>query len=537
MEGTVEFHGVETSLANALDLAGHTADAAQIIEASTLIDRARVTDASETGETSASAEGLAVCEQLEAEATALHEELSAVGELRSEMEGRLTSAIARLDRSTGCYLDRADGELGRAALLLDRADRWTGMAEPEARVALLESSIVTLDAQLLELPSGDRAVLVAAVGPARVAISVGEVPCPSSSALAEAWLSLHQRLEGLESRIEASGHGAKAAAVRLDAAQAAARSAADEAMPRSVTASEADRLEELHDRFLTMEVKAGRSIRWGAARKGFEEAQQASSKALGEIGYSTWAAFRMGNGLTTISPAKLDENARALEELDRAEAEHAELMGGVEQATELQSVLSAIDTALDHAVALLARDPYAEVVVGGPNLLTDALRSQTIDAGSLCIDRDDALSHLRQVLEEAGCCGHAEVNSEPGLVALAKSWLAVLESADVAAVRILRERERAATELDGLCHPATGPNGGCLDHERGAVAAAVPRGLAGPIPLIVLLSDAPLTALESVLELPDDVQILVLGDTEGMAEWAAAFPQEVAHCVEIGAVV
>lgn len=161
------------------------------------------------------------------------------------------------------------------------------------------------------------------------------------------------------------------------------------------------------------------------------------SKALNKISYSTWVAFRMGNGLTTISPAKLDECARALGGLDRAETKRAELMGGVEQATELQSVLSAIDTALDHAVALLGFDPYAEVVDGEPNLLTDALRSQTIDADSFCIDRDDALSHLRQVLEEAGCCGHIEVNSEPGLVALAKSWLAVLESADVAAVRIL----------------------------------------------------------------------------------------------------
>ncbi|MDG2233753.1 MAG: hypothetical protein P8L16_07985 [Ilumatobacter sp.] len=352
-----------------------------------------------------------------------------------------------------------------------------------------------------------------------------------------------------------------------------------------------------------MEAKADRSIRRGTSRKDFEEAQQALSKALGEIGYSTWAAFRMGNGLTTISPAKLDEHAHALEEhahaleeLDRAKTEHAELMGGVEQATELQRVLSAIDSALDHAVALLARDPYAEVVDGEPNLLPDALRSQTIDAGSICIDRDDALSSLWQVLEEAGCCGDTEVNSEPGLVALAKSWLAVLESADVAAVRSRRDRERAATELDGLSHPAAGPHGGCLDHERGAVhaaeaavavhrealldvnrarielhtllatelalaeehdakreqlerervsgrmasgrfddiagdqggigalAAAVPRGLAGPIPLIVLMGNAPLTALESMLELPDNVQILVLGDTEGMAEWTAALP-------------
>ncbi|MDG1878287.1 MAG: hypothetical protein P8I99_12845 [Acidimicrobiales bacterium] len=124
-------------------------------------------------------------------------------------------------------------------------------------------------------------------------------------------------------------------------------------------------------------------------------------------------------------------------------------------------------------------------------------------------------------------------------------------------MRILRDRERSATELKGLSHPATGPHGGCLDHERvsgrftsdhfddiagdqggiGAVAAAVRWGLASLIPLIVLTGDAPLAALENVLELPEDVQILVLGDTEGMAEWTAAFPQQVAHCAEIGAVV
>ena len=608
-EGTVEVHGVQMSLASALDLAGHTSDAAQIIEASTLIDAARAEGVSGTDEAVAHAESLAACEQLEAEATALAEELSGAGMLRSDMTTRLSSAVARLDPDTGRELDRADGELGRAARLADRPDPWTGMAEPEARVAALESFIESLDIQLGELPSGDRAALAAALGTARVSISVGDVPCPESGALVEAWLSLHQRLGGLESRIEATGGGTEAVAARLDAARSAARAAEDAAVPRSVQADETSRLEALHDRVLEMEAKAGRSIRRGTARKDFEEAQRDLNEALDEIGYPTWAAFRMGNGLASVSQAKLDEYERAREELESAEIEWAELMARLERETDLQSVLNAIDTALDHAVTLLGFDPYADATNDDPDLLADALRARTIDAGSLPVDREDAFTHLRGVLEETGCYGHTDVSSEPGLVALAETWLRVLESADAAAVRILRDRERAAAELKELILLGAGSRVDRLDRERsavhdaeaavavhrealldvsrarielhmllatelavaeehdaklellegarvleriarhrldsvaggpsgiGAVAAAVPRGVAGPIPLVVLMGDAPLSALDDVLQLPEDVQILVLGDTDGMAEWTAALPQELAHFIEGGAVV
>lgn len=608
-EGTVEVHGVQMSLASALDVAGHTSDAAQIIEASTLIDAARADGVSGTDEAIAHSESLAACEQLEAEVTALADELSGAGTLRSDMTSRLSSAVARLDPDTSRRLDRADGELGRAARLADRPDPWTGMAEPEARVTSLESFIESLDAQLADLPSGDRAALAAALGTARVSVSVGEVPCPESGALVEAWMSLHQRLGGLESRIEATGGGTEAVAARLDAARSAARAAENAAVPRSVQAEETSRLEELHDRVLEMEAKAGRSIRRGTARKEFEEAQRDLNEALDDIGYPTWAAFRMGNGLASVSQAKLDEYERAREELESAEFEWAELMARLERETDLQSVLNAIDTALDHAVALLGFDPYADAADDDPELLADALRARTIDADSLPVDRDDAFAHLRSVLEETGCFGHTDVTSEPGLVGLAETWLRVLESGDAAAVRLLRDRERAAAELKELILLGAGSRVDRLDRERqavheaeaavavhrdalldvnrarvelhmllatelavaeehdaklellegarvleriarhrldsvaggpsgiGAVEAAVPRGLAGPIPLVVLMGDAPLSALDDVLELPDDVQILVLGDTDGMAEWTAALTPEVAHFIEGGAVV
>ena len=48
-------------------------------------------------------------------------------------------------------------------------------------------------------------------------------PSPEASALAHAWTSLHQRLRGLESRMEAAGGGTEAVAERLETAGAAAK--------------------------------------------------------------------------------------------------------------------------------------------------------------------------------------------------------------------------------------------------------------------------------------------------------------------------
>lgn len=607
--GSVEVHGVRMDLTRALELAGATSDAAQIIEASTLVDAASTAGMSESDEAVAHAESLAACEQLETEAADLADELSGAAALRSEMTARLSAAAALLDPDAGRGLDRIDGDLARAARIAERPDPWTGMSEPKVRVAHLEEFIETLDGHLAELPSGDRAALAAALGTARVSISTGDVPCPESAALAEAWTSLHQRLSGLESRIEATGRGTEAVAARLDAARTAARSAEDAAVPRSVQEAETRRLEELHDQVLAAEARAGRSIRRGASRRHFEEAQRALNAALDEIGYPTWAAFRMGNGLASVSQADLDEYDRAREELEQAESEWTEVMARLERETDLQSVLNAIDTALDHAVALIGHDPYSGSADDDPDRLADELRARTIDAASIPVAREDAFVHLRSVLDESGCFGHAEIHSDPGLVALAETWLRTLQAADAAAVRMLRDRERAAAELNELILLGEGSRVDRLDAERravhaaedrvaqhrealldvsrarlelhillatelavaeehdaklqllegarvleriarhrvdnlaggptgiDAVAAAVPRGLAGPIPLAVLMGDAPMSALDDVLAMPEDVQILVLGDTDEMEEWASRLPPGVADFIERSALV
>jgi len=601
--GTVEVHGIEMSLDSALDLMGETADAALILDAGALVDVAPVPEFADAPEGPADAEASVGRDRLETEAAELADELSGAGALRREMAGRLDTAIAALRPDAGRLLDVADGDLGRAARLADRPDPWTGLANPQERIDTLEVLVAEIDGVLAELPSGDRAALAAATNTARAAITEGDVSCPEAAALAEAWLALHQRLEGLESRIGATSGGTDVVTARLDAARLAARAAEDAASPRLVLPEEHAHLEELHDRLLDLEARVGRSIRRGAARRDFAKADAALNDALEAIGYPSWAAFRMGNGMTPVSVESVQAHEQAQQRLETAEAEWADLMERLERDPDLQAVLGAIDAALEHAVALLGEDPYADTD-DDPELLAGLLRARTVDAATLRVERGDAMSHLRSSLDEAGAIGHQGVGTEIGLVALGETWLGVLEAADAAAVRLLRDRERAEAELQALAsfegesrvdgleaeraavHTAEGAvaehrdalqevsrvrlelhmllatemavaeehdaklellaaaraeeraNGRELDpaddDETGvdAVISAVPRGTGGPIPLVVLLGSAPLSVLEALDELPEDVQIVVVGDVEGMEEWVDRQPDGSVEIVE-----
>ena len=101
---------------------------------------------------------------------------------------------------------------------------------------------------------------------------------------------------------------------------------------------------------------------------------------------------------------------------------------------------------------------------------------------------------------------------------LAATELAVAEEHD--AKLQLREGAKVLERLaEHRMNTATG--GPCgID----AIAAQVPRGKAGAVPLVVLMGAAPVEALDGLIGLPDDVQVLVVGDTPGLAEWVANQP-------------
>lgn len=318
-DGIVEVHGVRMALADMLDLVGPTADAAVIVEASTLA--APSPGAPTHPEQQALVEAQARRAELEAQVGLLAEELGAGGGLRRDMKSRLAAADADIDRTAGARLDRADGALSRAARDAELADPWTGSNDTVDRLDTLRSLVVELDRQLAGLPSGDRAELASAAATCRLVLADGVVADPEAVALAEAWLSLHQRLEGLESRVESTGGGTEAVAARVDAARAAARAAEDAAVPRPISAEEVAQLEGLHERVVAMEGKTGRTMRRGAANRAFDEAQAELTSALGAVGYPSWAAFRMGNGLAPVRPDLLHGYEVARNELDAAELE------------------------------------------------------------------------------------------------------------------------------------------------------------------------------------------------------------------------
>ncbi len=77
------------------------------------------------------------------------------------------------------------------------------MQDVPARIAELRQSIVAMDDTLERLASGDRPALAAAAASARAAIvgvDGGKASSPEAAALAQAWLGVHQRLRGLESK-------------------------------------------------------------------------------------------------------------------------------------------------------------------------------------------------------------------------------------------------------------------------------------------------------------------------------------------------
>ena len=610
--GLVEIDGAESDLGDTVASLGETADSALIIDAASLpkASAGLIEETDEPGETddAALSTAKAKLEELDARIGSLAEELAASSTIRSDMTADLTSSLAQVDRSAVEDLDRADGELGRAARLAERPDPWTGMSDVPERIEQLQAHVEDVDNRLSGLPSGDRPALAAAVATARATLVSGAVPSPEAMALAQAWSSLHQRLRGLESRIEAAGGGTEVVAARLDAARAAARQAEDGAVPRQILEDESAELERLHEAMINAEQKVGRGVRRGAGRAAFHEAEAALREMLEPLGYPTWAAFRMGNGLASVPPEALVEYDRAQAELEAAEVEWAMLMARLERDTDLQDVLAAIDKALDHATELLGENPAKGSDEPAEISVMEALQALTIDASEVGVARDAAISHLRDALSAAGAAGHEALTSDAAIVALGDSWTGVLQSADELAVRLLRDRERAAEELAALEDLGDGSRVDRLDTERDAVrdaevivvrtrdalthvvdarlklhvlaatelnlaeehddrlvqresarvlvdlanrraegraaaeeAAAfvdrVPRGDGGAVPVVVVMGNSPAELLDRLAVLPDDVQILVIGDGQGMDQWLNAAGSDIASAVEAGTLV
>jgi hypothetical protein len=69
------------------------------------------------------------------------------------------------------------------------------------------------------------------------------------------------------------------------------------------------------------------------------------------------------------------------------------------------------------------------------------------------------------------------------------------------------------------------------------LADRIPRGVGGPIPIVVVMGNASPRALDQLLALPDDVQVLVVDDAPGLEDWVARLDDEHVAVVEPGVLV
>lgn len=612
-DGTVDVDGEEAPLADTVERVGETASSGLIVDAAGLPDTSEdVDEADETLRAGLEAAQAKLAE-LDRRIREIAEELEASGKVRSQMVAHLASSKGQVDRDAGPRLDRADAVLAGAARRAGRPDPWTGMADPAARIEELTATIVELDRIRAGLPSGDRPALAAASAVARAALAPegGDAPCPDAAALAQSWISLHQRLRGVESRLEAAGLGTEELAARLEEAREEVRRTRAATVARRITPEEKAELEALNEAKLEAEQKAGTGLRRGAGRAELEEAVRTLQDALEPFGYPTWAAYRMGNGTVVVPDEALNAHDVACDELEALEREWADVMARLEDDDELQAVFDAIGKAREQAVALLGEDPAADHDGNWVEPIAEALRAVRIPGDSVGVDREVAMRNLRGALVDAGATGHEDLASDHALAALADSWLGVLEVADDLAVRLERDRRRASEELAALEARDTtdaADGGADLDRERAAVYEAeqavggtraalaevvrarlqlhalavtevslaeehddrllqrdsaevvlemaerrvagraardamaalldrVPRGAVGPVPVVVVMGNAPADTLDRLSAFPEDVQILVIGNGEGADDWVARVGPEVAELVDVRTLV
>ncbi len=298
--------------------------------------------------------------------------------------------------------------------------------------------VVEIDELLSGLPAGDRAALAAAIATAEIPLSPpdGPVPYPRARGLAEAWRVLLERVEVTETRIRAEVGDPDELADRLEEAREVYHRARAAATRRPISPAEDERLGSLH------EIVAGGGRRAALARRGSRRVADAAAeleRLLDELGYPTWAAYRMGDGLTVVTPEAVREAERAHRELEALDERWRRFGELVSADPELIELLESLDEAHRQAHELLSA--VGDRTVTLDDVTPDALDTVRVDPAEVPVDADDAHSHLEVVLEASGVPATPTATATAGLLEAAREWLEVLRDADAAAGHLLAQRD------------------------------------------------------------------------------------------------
>jgi len=186
-------------------------------------------------------------------------------------------------------------------------------------------------------------------------------------------------------------------------------------------------------------------------------------------------------------------------------------------------VLTAAD---DLAVRLLRDRERANEELEALEELGDGSRVDRLDKERAAVrEAEEAVAHTRHALAKV-------VDARLKLHVLAATELDLAEEHDARLV----QRESAQLLVE-LAERRNDGRAGAGADAAAALAARVPRGVAGPIPVVVVMGEADASTLDRLALFPDDVQVLVIGEGEGMDAWVADAGADCADTIEAGTLV
>ncbi len=538
-EGRAEINGEQMGLGEAVTTMGQSADAALILTASDI-------------------------------AADIPQEIE---RLRAELDAAVAAAQSNADPQTIKRLDRAHDDLCRAAKEIGQPDPWTGMADFDERVEQITAYLEDTTRRLACLPTGDRGALARSIAEVRMVLGDGDAEDPEKVGLREDRSVLQVRRQIVESRLSARGVDPIAASQRTKTTREAMATAEVAVTPRPISEEEYAEVERLQETYLANHGKATGGVRRGAAKRRMQEAQEQLAAALEPLGYPTWSSLRLGDGKVQVTEETMMLHQQAIIEFRMAEADQVRSREQFDADPERKAI-EQLEKEIERALSQVGSQSSAN-----PG------------------DAEQATARLRALLDDSGSTGQMDLQTSRAVLALAGSWLKVLRDAAEARCWLERQHERLSDEI-GTAVDSDASRSDDLDTQRNAahraesnafdatqaafdvamgrielhqllaseltltervgdvartapyvetevsgdgtsstVSEGIPRGVGGPLPIVVLVGDADPSLLDPLLMLPHDIQSLVVGDGDELLGWARSLGSDRCSVVDRGVLV
>jgi hypothetical protein len=364
---------------------------------------------------------------------------------RSGNEHRV--ALRRRDELTAA-VDRARAlrTEGAAALAEEAATGLSGEEIAERRAELhtlareVRAELDRIDRGLDELSAIDVRpvqVLLDAIRNPAEAGDVELVPSERAAQLADEFVRLQSAVSELEVKLEQEGRGPAGAMQQLEEARAELKQAERRMSKPNLSPDEVGELEKAHEAVLEAERKA--SGRFGRGRKGLDAAMAREQEILDRVGFPTWSSYIMGADLLSIDPAAEERLEAAQHQVERAEANWAQITEMIEADPEHRALLDRLE-----AVHLEAFD-----LLGGnePDDLEAALRDHKEPKREVSVD--DLVDALVYQLELVGL-SLGESPSIDRTVVVADAFLAEAGGINQRVAELEGERRSAAEAMAAI---------------------------------------------------------------------------------------